>query len=646
MPISVQEFRHLAPDAPVAYKPVWCATHHFDSEPCSCEPGPAIYALNSTATELLYGGAAGGMKSNTLAAWMIKGNPPEVRERRGHQVPADAAYVNHPDYRGLVIREARTDLANFVDESMKIYRQFGAKWIGGSSTEDPHFRFTKGAKIYYGYATSEEQVKSKYPGGAYHRIGWEEAQNCPTPAVFSWIKSRNRSQYPDTLIPQMFLTANPGGVGHAFLVDRFRIPGNRPEAPYAPFTVDIEGFRETRQYIPARVTDNPYYMRDSSYIANLMGLPTQMRRMLLDGDWSVPYGAFFPELRTERLHGEPENAVHVIDPPKLKPWWHRWIAMDWGYSEDHPCAVQWFCSTGDGHVILYRERQASGLSGAEWGVIIARESLQDFAGMEDRPWMKLYMSPEAVEGSREGDPSIGHLVKQGIARVLGPEAAFLMDFTEDERHMDVDAAWQSLRNRHNNLTSRYGISIAPARNDRVSGWMRIREMLRWQPLVDLSSRSVDNEVLESIAKRHGIHASSAYQDLANNVQEETLPVLQFSRDCPAVVKSLQLLTYKEGTNDCNKVIGDDGADCCRYGAMAWDRRRQEVIPKSEYVHRQVEAARNGGADLTAMAHEAKRAELEYQKRHSPIVTFDIPRLGRRPNALRDDMADITRRSKW
>jgi hypothetical protein len=100
-------------------------------------------------------------------------------------------------------------------------------------------------------------------------------------------------------------------------------------------------------FIPARVTDNPIYAGDANYLKTLRALPSHLKRAFLDGDWDVYAGQYFDRFDCSR---------HVVRAEQIewKPWWPRWISVDWGF--EHPAAVYWHAQVPAGAVpFLQRE---------------------------------------------------------------------------------------------------------------------------------------------------------------------------------------------------------------------------------------------------------------------------------------------------
>lgn len=138
------------------------------------------------------------------------------------------------------------------------------------------------------------------------------------------------------IIPNLFATANPGGIGHAWVkrlfIDRKFEEYERPEE-YA--------------FIPAKVWDNPALLAiQPDYPNQLRALPEKLRRAYLDGDWDIFEGQYFNEFRRE---------IHVVPPYiPMTGIKRRIIAFDYGYSP-HPSAVYWIAEFNSGKVCIYRE---------------------------------------------------------------------------------------------------------------------------------------------------------------------------------------------------------------------------------------------------------------------------------------------------
>ena len=109
-----------------------------------------------------------------------------------------------------------------------------------------------------------------------------------------------------------------------------------------------------RMFIPAKLTDNPFLMQaDPNYINRLQLLPIAERKAKLEGDWWTFTGQVFDEWRFEHFAGEPENAVHLIDPFPIPAFWPRIAAIDWGHTA--MTWMGWAAVAPNGQAFVYRQ---------------------------------------------------------------------------------------------------------------------------------------------------------------------------------------------------------------------------------------------------------------------------------------------------
>jgi hypothetical protein len=115
-----------------------------------------------------------------------------------------------------------------------------------------------------------------------------------------------------------------------------------------------------RRFIPSKLSDNPYLAEDGQYEANLLSLPENQRRQLLDGDWAVADGAAFSEWQTSK---------HVCEPFDIPHDWRRFRSCDYGYSSFS--AVHWFAIDPSFETLyVYRELYVSKHTGKDLGAAV------------------------------------------------------------------------------------------------------------------------------------------------------------------------------------------------------------------------------------------------------------------------------------
>lgn len=233
--------------------------------------------------ETLYGGAAGGGKSDAL-----------LIDALGLQQNA----ILNPVYRAILFRRSFPELGDLIDRSMYIY----PKIVPGCAykTAEHEWVFPEGAKVIFGYAEADKD-RYRYQGRQYQWIGFDEITHWPTPVVYEFLFSRLRTPDP-ALKCYMRAATNPGGPGHKWVRERWRIDdqGNPTQ-----FVIDVEGTQHTRRFIPAKLQDNPH-LAESGYRQRLLQLDEMSRAALLDGRWDiieVPGAWYKAELRDAHNDG-------------------------------------------------------------------------------------------------------------------------------------------------------------------------------------------------------------------------------------------------------------------------------------------------------------------------------------------------------
>jgi hypothetical protein len=262
--------------------------------------------------------------------------------------------VRVPHYKALILRKTFPQLAELIDKSLNYYpRAFPkARYNASSHT----WTFPSGAKIIFG-AMQHTKDRVKYQGQAYDFIAFDELTHF-TFEEYSYLFSRNRPNGPGTRV-YIRATANPGGVGHGWVKERFITAGT----PMTPITEQVEwiepdGTKVQRQqqriFVPSSVFDNPALLQnDPQYVQRLASMPEAERKALLYGDWDTFSGQVFTEWRNDPNHYEDRLGTHVISPFRIPEHWKVWCGLDWGYSR--PFAVGWYAVDEDRRLYLIRE---------------------------------------------------------------------------------------------------------------------------------------------------------------------------------------------------------------------------------------------------------------------------------------------------
>lgn len=259
-----------------------------------------------------------------------------------------------PWYKALILRKTFPQLRELIDKTLNYYPRIypKAKYNGSSHT----WRFPSGAQIIFG-SLNRPQDKIQYQGQAYDFIAFDELTHF-TQEEYEYLKSRNRPNGPGTRV-YMRATANPGGVGHGWVKDRFITAGApmttiREEASW----VDPEGKTHTgeqsRIFVPSSVFDNQILMHnDPMYVQRLASMPEAERNALLYGDWDSFSGQVFTEWRNDPAHYQDRIGTHVIDPFAVPESWSIWCGLDWGYAR--PFSVGWYAVDHERRMYAIRE---------------------------------------------------------------------------------------------------------------------------------------------------------------------------------------------------------------------------------------------------------------------------------------------------
>jgi hypothetical protein len=295
-------------------------------------------AFQSAATEILYGGAAGGGKSHLM------------------RVCAIAWAVDIPGIQIYLFRRTHPDLWKNHMEGPSSFPAMLAEWVASGlvrlNLSDGQVIFWNGSKIHLCHCQHEKDML-KYQGAEIHALLIDELTHF-SETIYRFLRGRVRlgafsQSIPERWrdqFPRILAGANPGGVGHHFVKQTF-IDGARPLL-IRDMPPKDGGMR--RQYIPARLDDNP--SMDEGYADRLAGLGNEaLIRAMLEGDWDIVSGAYFTEFSRSR---------HVIKPFTIPLHWTRYRAFDWGSAK--PFACYWIAVSDGamtkfprGALIVYRE---------------------------------------------------------------------------------------------------------------------------------------------------------------------------------------------------------------------------------------------------------------------------------------------------
>lgn len=329
------------------------------------KPNPKQYEfMRCQKKYIAYGGARGGGKSWALRKKLV------------------LLGLKYPGIVILLLRRSYPELReNHIVPMME-----DLNGIATYRSTDKTIVFPNGSRILFGYCENEVDAL-RYQGNEYDVIAIDEATQF-SEAVFTMLKAsvRGVNGYPK----RMYLTCNPGGVGHEWVKRLF---------------VDRD-FKETEnpddyELIRATVFDNPVLMEmQPDYIENLNSLPDDLRRAWRDGDWDVFAGQFFPEFNRD---------IHVCEPFEIPDHWNRYRAFDYGLDR---LACLWFAISPDGKAYLYRELNESELIVSE-----AAKKIKFLS--EGEKYLSTFIPPDLWSRTKDSGKSIADLfIDNGIYGIL------------------------------------------------------------------------------------------------------------------------------------------------------------------------------------------------------------------------------------
>ena len=231
--------------------------------PHEMHPKQAAFLTWATTREALYGGAAGGGKSDTLLMSALQ-------------------YVCVPGYSALLLRQTYPQLSGpdgFIDRCNAWLSNTGAHYIATNK----RWTFPSGATLSFDHCERDED-RYKFQSFAYHFVGVDELTQWKTDRVFRYVGySRVRKPSSNESLPRCptcgmsaadiplrtRAATNPGGPGNNWVYERF-----------------VLNKQVDRKFMPAKITDNPS-LNSEEYIKGLSELDAVEKARLLDGNWEI-----------------------------------------------------------------------------------------------------------------------------------------------------------------------------------------------------------------------------------------------------------------------------------------------------------------------------------------------------------------------
>lgn len=239
---------------------VWPTTINLEATPTARQ---ALALSMDWKRELLFGGAAGGGKSYFL-------------------LMAALQYVDYPEYRALIVRRTFPQLKIALG-----LLEIAEEWLSGQAegvdTVDglpTRWLFPSGAKLDFGHCQHLKD-RYQYQGGGWHFVGTDELTQFLERQYLYICFSRQRREIASLIPMRTRATSNPGGIGHEWVRERFKILADEVGPGDPDSFVSL-----SRAFIPSKIRDNPHLDADD-YEASLLELHPYERAQLMEGDWDV-----------------------------------------------------------------------------------------------------------------------------------------------------------------------------------------------------------------------------------------------------------------------------------------------------------------------------------------------------------------------
>lgn len=272
-----------------------------------------LQALDTEATDILFGGQSEGGKSHFLRCALI------------------TYCLDIPNLQCALIRKKFADIANNHLSGRTGFRNLLAPLVELKKVDitQDGIKFWNGSQIYFQHCQDERQFDSAQ-GVERQVLAIDEATQISERLIRmfrTWVRlpvemEADIPEHWKGKFPKIICTANPIGPSVGYF--RREYVQSRPHESIEK----IYGFK--RQYIPSSYRDNPS-VNEEAHQGRMQGLGDPgLIKALDEGDWNAMIGEFFPEWAEER---------HVV--PNLTPpsHWTRFRTFDWGTAE--PFVVYW-----------------------------------------------------------------------------------------------------------------------------------------------------------------------------------------------------------------------------------------------------------------------------------------------------------------
>lgn len=302
-------------------------------DPGTANPKQRLF-FESTALYTCYGGAKAGGKT-----WAVR-------------TKAVLGALANEGIKILIVRAHYPELEmNHIRPILSMVTPLGVASYNGSQ----HIMtFENGSIIKFGHWQGEES-ENEYNGQEYDWIFIDEATQFSERA-FNFLSGCLRGA--NTFPKRMYLTCNPGGVGHfwvkrLFIDKQYETGHENPEEDEDP---------NDYNFIYASVDDNVALLKNSPHYKRMLANMPNARAYRY-GDWEAFEGNYFKEFKA---------STHAVKPFPIPPSWTIYRSFDYGLDM---LAVMWWAVDEDGRSWCFRAYEHKDLSVQDAAAAIVENTL-------------------------------------------------------------------------------------------------------------------------------------------------------------------------------------------------------------------------------------------------------------------------------
>lgn len=244
-------------------------------------------------------------------------------------------------HKGILIMIIRRSYPELYANHIKPFKRMLPKAIYKYNDSKKEITFINGSQIVFKYCSNEKDLDN-FQGTECDVLFIDEATQFSEEqfkilnACVRGVSDRIEDKFPK----RVYLTCNPGGIGHAWVkrlfIDKVFMPNEKPE---------------DYSFIQSGVRDNKILMEQQpEYIAQLEALPPKLREAWLEGSWDIFFGQFFEDFQDRPEHYRDRQWTHVIEPFEIPDNWKIYRSFDWGYARPFSCG--WHAIDTEG--VVYR----------------------------------------------------------------------------------------------------------------------------------------------------------------------------------------------------------------------------------------------------------------------------------------------------